>query len=156
MSSEETLVDSFTVFVKETEPKLRVGLCASFGREVGMEAAAHALEYGWKNWSRVKEMKNPAGYLWRVGKNRGRRLRKRKPKLFQEVRMDRLPWVEPELPRALADLSEKQRVAVVMVYGMDWTFAETAELLGVSRSTVQKHVERAMKRLRRDLGVPND
>lgn len=153
MSSEETLVDSFTVFVKETEPKLRVGLCASFGREVGMEAAAHALEYGWKNWSRIGEMENPAGYLYRVGQNHGRRVRNRKPKLFQSVNLDRLPWIEPALPEALAELSEKQRVSVILVYGMEWTFTETADLLSVSRSTVQNHVERAMKRLRRKLGV---
>lgn len=156
LSAEETLVDSFTVFVKEVEPKLKVALCASFGREVGLEAAAHAFEYGWKNWSKVRAMESPAGYLWQVGRNRARRLARGKPHLFQAVRIDRLPWVEPGLPKALAALSEKQRVSVILVYGMDWTFEETSQLLGVSRSTVQKHVDRAMKRLRRDLGVSDD
>jgi RNA polymerase sigma-70 factor (ECF subfamily) len=149
----ESWADSFTIFVKETEPKLKMALCASLGRETGMEATAHAFEYGWQHWGRISEMENPAGYLWRVGRNRGRRLRTRKRKLFQDVRTDRMPWIEPELPSAIAGLSERQRVSVILVYGLGWSFAEVAEMLGVSRSTVQKHAERAMRRLRHKLGV---
>lgn len=153
MTSPETQIDSFTVFVRDVEPRLKVALCSSFGREIGIEATADALEYAWKNWERVGQMDNPAGYLWRVGRNRARRRSTRRTELFQGVAMDRIPWVEPALPDALAALSEKQRISVLMVYGLGWTFAEVAELLGVSRSTVQRHADRAMRRLRRKLGV---
>ena len=51
-----------------------------------------------------------------------------------------LPWVEPSLPQALADLSEKQRTAVMLVHGLEWTYSEVAELLGVSKSTDQSQV----------------
>ena len=62
-------------------------------------------------------------------------------------------WVEPRLPEALSRLSERQRVSVVLVHSLGFTFAETAELLGVSIGTVETHVMRGLRRLRRSLGV---
>jgi hypothetical protein len=29
----------------------------------GRDAAADALAYGWEHWERIKDMKNPIGYL---------------------------------------------------------------------------------------------
>jgi RNA polymerase sigma factor (sigma-70 family) len=62
-------------------------------------------------------------------------------------------WIEPGLPSALESLSEQQRVAVVLAHGFGWTHREFAELLGVSTSTVQNHVERAVAKLRAALEV---
>ena len=64
-----------------------------------------------------------------------------------------MPWVEPGLGEAMSRLSENQRTAVLVVHGFDWTPGEVAELLGVSAPTVRKHVERAMRKLRRKLGI---
>lgn len=150
---ERIAVDSFTEFFRETEPGLKFALCAAFGREVGVEAAAHALAYGWEHWERVGGLPNPAGYLWGVGRNRARRIRGRQRLLFASVPTEDIPWVEPGLPSALARLSERQRVAVILVHGVDWTYAEVADLLGISVPTVQKHTERALARLRRKLGA---
>ena len=50
-------------------------------------------------------------------------------------------------------MSERQRLAVMLVYGYDWTHAEVADLMGVSLSTVQQHAERGMSKLRRAIGV---
>ena len=58
------------------------------------------------------------------------------------------------MPAALANLPERQRVVVMLLHSFEWTMSEVAELLGVSKSTVQNHAERAMARLRRKLGVP--
>ena len=60
-------------------------------------------------------------------------------------------WVEPGLPAALAKLSEGQRTSVMLVHTFEYTFAEAAELLGVSKSTIQTQVERGMDRLRIEL-----
>jgi len=49
-----------------------------------------------------------------------------------------------------------QRTAVVLIDGFDWTHQEVADQLGVRRSTVQKHRERGLARLRRELGVRAD
>jgi RNA polymerase sigma factor (sigma-70 family) len=44
-------------------------------------------------------------------------------------------------------------VVITLVYGYDWTLSEVAELLGTSKSTVQKHAERGLGKLRKSLGV---
>ncbi len=153
MLPEETLADSFISFVGAKEQSIKLALCSAFGQEVGLEATRDAFAYAWEHWERISRMDSPAGYLWRVGRNRARRIKTRRAPLFDSVSLEHLPWVEPGLPRAIEELSEKQRVTVLLVYGFDWTFDEVADLLSVSRSTVQTHTERALVRLRDKLGV---
>jgi DNA-directed RNA polymerase specialized sigma24 family protein len=148
----ETLSDTFTEFFERTEPRLRNALVAAYGVDIGTEAAADALAYGWEHWNRVSDMDNAIGYLYRVGRSRSRRFRRR-PSLPGITRTNPTPWVEPGLPAALSRLSDRQRVAIILIHSLGWTYAETAELLGVSIGTVQKHVQRGMGKLRRALGV---
>ena len=61
--------------------------------------------------------------------------------------------MEPGLPGALARLSERQRVAVILVHSLGWSQTEAAELLGVSLGTVRTHLKRGLERLRSELGV---
>jgi len=150
---EETVADSFTEFVTATEARLRVALSAAHGLERGREAAAEALAYGWEHWGRIGEMENPAGYLYRVGQNEAKRMNTRQILRLPEVDSQRDPWVEPGLPEALAKLPEQQRIVVALLHGYQWSLGEVAELLGVSKSTVQSHADRGLKRLRRRLGV---
>lgn len=152
MARQETLVDSFTEFVAVVEPRLRHALCAAFGGDEGREAAAEALAYGWEHWERIRTMENPAGYLWGVGRNHARRGHRPVP-VFPQAPAETMPWVEPGLAASLAGLSERQRLAVMLVYGLEWTYAEVAELLGVSRGTVQTQARRGMAKLRRKVGV---
>jgi RNA polymerase sigma-70 factor (ECF subfamily) len=143
--------EPFTGFVKETEPQLRHALVAVLGQERGREATAEAMAYAWEHWEQVEEMENPAGYLYRVGRSRTKTRRFRSP--FVPVPQDRLPDVEPGLPKALAGLSERQRVAVVMVHAYGWGREETAEILDVSLSTLDSHLQRGLTKLRGALGV---
>jgi RNA polymerase sigma factor (sigma-70 family) len=53
----------------------------------------------------------------------------------------------------LAQLSDRQRVAVVLVHGFGWTLREVAELTGTKITTVQNHLERGLARLRSGLEV---
>ena len=53
----------------------------------------------------------------------------------------------------LAGLPERQRQVVMLVHGYGWTIGEVAETLGVGKSTVQNHLERAVAKLRSGLGV---
>jgi DNA-directed RNA polymerase specialized sigma24 family protein len=143
----------FTDFVREAEPRLRRALVAAFGVDVGADATAEALAYGWEHWELVSAKANPAGYLFGVGRNKARRVRSRRVAFPVPPEGHEL-WVEPGLPAALAGLSQKQRVTVLLVHGDEWTWAEVAELLDVSVSTVQKHLERGMAKLREGIGVP--
>lgn len=120
---------------------------------MGREATAEAFAYAWEHWDRLAVMQNPAGYTYRVGQRVGERLtRRRDPVVFTPPASEQ-PIVEPKLAPALSRLSARQRTAVVLVHGLGWTHRETAEFLGLSTSSVQKHLERGVERLRRALGV---
>jgi DNA-directed RNA polymerase specialized sigma24 family protein len=152
MLPDETKADSFTEFVVETETRLRNALSAAFGPERGREGAAEALAYGWEHWDRIGMMSNPAGYLYRVGRDHARRMRPRRVPVTQTVEHPDW-WVEPGLPAALARLSERQRLVVGLLYGYQWSMGEVAALLDVSKGTVQSYADRGLRRLRRKLGV---
>ena len=146
------VVESFTEFVQEVEPRLKRALVAAFGVEAGLEAASEALAYGWEHWDQVRERPNPAGYLFGVGRNKARRGTRRRV-VFPEPPVGHDLWVEPGLQAALRRLSERQRVAVMLIHGDEWTLGEVAELLGVSVSTVRRHADRGMAKLRAAMGV---
>ena len=140
----------FEEFVREVEPRLRVALVAVFGQDKGREATAEALAWGWEHLDRLQAMENPAGYLYRVGRTS---VRDRKRRSFRPVPEHVLPHVEPALPKALERLSEKQRIAVVMVHAYGWSRHEVAELIGASASTIDTHLSRGLGKLRKSLGV---
>lgn len=145
----------FRAFVEEVEPRLRSSLVALCGPERAREAVQEALIYAWEHWERVRQMTNPAGYLYRVARSR---IRWRRPVrlLFAADDETRIPEVEPALNGALGRLTERQRVVVLLVEGADWTYDEVAQLLDVSVSTVRKHLSRGLDRLRTQLGVSAD
>ena len=149
-SSEE----GFTMFFAVAEPRLRRALVATYGVERGRDAASEALVYAWQHWERVSEMKNPIGYLYRVGQSRSRP--PREPVLFPPApQADRL-WAEPALPIALAELTENERLAVVLVEGFGWTLREVADTTDVSISSVRSYLARGLRKLRDALGVTED
>lgn len=153
MLPDEVKTDAFTEFVSATERPLRNALTGAFGPERGREAAAEAMAYGWEHWDQVGKMENPAGYLYRVGRDRARRMASRRSVELAPVLEGETVWVEPGLPAALARLPERQRVVVALVHGYGWSLGETAELLGVAKGTVQSHSKRGLRSLRRYLGV---
>lgn len=152
MLHDDIEVDSFTEFFADAEPRLKSALTATLGAERGVEAAADALVYGWEHWERIRAMDNPVGYLYRVGQSRAPRFPRTAD--LPEVPVAEMPWVEPGLPHALGRLSKNQRVAVLLIHSFGWTYAEVAELMSVSLGTVQTHLNRGMRRLRRALGEP--
>jgi RNA polymerase sigma factor (sigma-70 family) len=153
-ASSTELEHRFSTFLGDVEQRLRRSLIARYGPEVGREATAEALVYAWEHWAKLDEMKNPGGYLYRVGQSRARKFRSRTRPLRSDPVADiPEPWFEPSLAESLDRLSPKQRTAVMMIHGYGHTFEETAQALGVTRSTVQRHVDRAMVKLRTDLEV---
>jgi len=145
----------FTRFVKETEPRLSYALAAACGIEIGAEATADALAWAWEHWSEVEEMKNPAGYLYRVGQSKARRYF-RPAVLFPVVPSVETPTVDPDLGIALGALSKNQRVTVTLIHGLGYTEREVADLLGISRWSVRTHADRGLAKLKNALGVRID
>jgi RNA polymerase sigma-70 factor (ECF subfamily) len=148
--------ESFTRFVRENGSRIQHGLMATLGPELGAEATSEALTVAWQDWERISVMENPAGYVYTVGRNKGRRFHP--TPVFPDPPQARVsdPWVEPGLPGALTQLTERQRVVTILLHGGDWTTSEVAELLGIDRGTVQKHSDRAMVKLRAALEVTLD
>ena len=140
----------FRSFVVWAEPRLRRAFMAAYGVERGREATAEALGAGWEHWEQVRKMGNPLGYCYRVGQSR---TRGHKLRVVYSIPEDADQWVEPHLPKALASLTKRQRVAVVLTCGYGIPVAEVAELMGNSPSTVQTHVTRGLAGLRRSLNV---
>lgn len=152
MLSDGTVVGTFTDWAAEAEPRLRQSLTALFGVQEGLEATADALAFAWERWPDIVVMENPVGYVYGAARNMGRRRLSRRP-VFLPVPDQRTQWVEPGLPSALAGLSEQQRLVVALLHGYQWTMSEVAELLGISKSTVQNHDDRGLQALRMKLGV---
>jgi DNA-directed RNA polymerase specialized sigma24 family protein len=146
--------EGFASWYEAVEPRLRVALSAAYGPERGREAAAEALAWAWEHLDRLGEIKHPVPYLFRVGRSRTRlrRIRLTVPGATEWSE----PWVEPGLARALSSLTPRQRVAVMLVCGHEWTLAEVAELLGVKLTTVQTHMDRGLAKLRAILEVSPD
>ena len=147
----------FSAFVAAVEP-LRHALAARFGAERGAEAYCEALAYAWQHWERVREIEKPIAYLFTVGRSRTRRLVPVRVSFPAPSAATGERQIEPKLARALERLSGRQRTAVVLVVAFGWSYAEVAEVMRVTKATVQRHVDRAMVALRRELGVedPDD
>jgi RNA polymerase sigma-70 factor (ECF subfamily) len=150
---EQTATD-FSEFFSASEPVLRHALVAACGPDAGREAAADAFEYAWRHWDRVGSMEHPVGYLYRVGRSAARKYLRRGPVVADPPGDESLPWVEPELEPELRRLSERQRTAVILRHSFGYSYAEMSQVMGVSIPTVQKHVDRALGKLRRRLEVP--
>ena len=144
----------FAAFVRETEPRLRRALVASFGPVEGRAATVDALSWAWEHWDRIEGVSNKLGYMYRVGQNSARRNGSRaQPGRFGASDEQRLPNVEPALLPALAKLSVQQRTAVLLVHGYGWSQTDVADLLDVNVSTLREHLARGLIRLRTTLGV---
>lgn len=153
------------------EDRLRRAFVARFGLEIGIEVTAEAIAWAWEHREQLDSMKNPTGYLFRVGQSRSRRLLrwKRERPVFpqalgtQTAAGTKAEWLvpvssevnppEPQLGGALAALNDNQRTAVILVHCFEWTYSEVAELLGVPMHTVRNRVHRGMTKLRKSLGV---
>jgi DNA-directed RNA polymerase specialized sigma24 family protein len=145
----------FEHFVAEAGPRLGRALTALYGFEDGRDATAEALAYAWENWHRLQHIANLPGYLFRVGQSRGRRRRQPAASLFDIGECGDYRF-EPGVPKALAALTQRQRLAVVLVHGYGYTLREVAELTGIRPTTVQNHLSRGLARLRGLLGVDDE
>ncbi len=145
---------TFDEFARRDAARLRAGLVAAYGPDIGADAAAEAMAYAFEHWERVGAMANPAGYLYRVGQSEARR--HFRPRAYLPATpAPGMPHFEPALAPALEALTEPQRVGVVLVHALGWTLREAADVLDVDVSTLRTHISRAMTKLRTALEVTN-
>lgn len=146
---------AFTEFARRIEPRLRYALAGCLDADLARDATQEALVYAWNHWNKIERLENPGGYLYTLAKRWGWKQQKRPSTLPDLGVVDSSP-TEPGLPQALRHLSPMQRQAVYLVEGLGMTQQEVADLLGVGRTTIQTHLDRALSHLREELGVTID
>lgn len=143
----------FDGFARDVGDRLRRVLVARCGVHDGCDLAAEALLYAWEHWDRVREMDNPAGYLYRVALTSGRKRRRwARPAPFPpELPHEPSGPTDPGLGRALARLNASQRTCVVLVHVFGWSYADVAEVIDAPVTSVRNHVHRGLRNLRQQL-----
>ena len=149
-----TLTETFEGFVADAEPRLRHALFAAFGPELGRDSLAHALAYGWEHWERICVMDNPVAIsgAWGAPTGAGSEASSGECRSLLRLQAARLGW-SPHCAGALRKLTERERIVVLLIHGWEWSYREVAELLDVSRSSIQTYMDRAMTKLRDSLRV---
>lgn len=153
-SPQEVREREFESFVRATEPSLKAVLHARLGQDRGQLAVAEALAWAWVNWKKLPSIDHPIQYLAKVGTSRTR-LRRLDPKVEARPPIEQGDY-EPKLDDALKALSRQQRVCVFLIAALGFTYSEAAGHLGLSKSTVQRHYERGIEKLRSSIDPPTD
>lgn len=140
----------FDAFVEDHGARLRRALVAANGVQIGNDACADALAWGWEHRTTVMTMEHPVAYLYRVGQSAARRQRRwRREVRFPPEKNAAGEFPDsPRLDDALQRLSQRQRTVVILVHAHGWTYGEVADALGVSSASVRNQLHRGMKRLR--------
>ncbi|MFE9687811.1 RNA polymerase sigma factor [Streptomyces sp. NPDC006285] len=112
-------------------------------------------------WPWMLQMENLEGYAWTILKRRiidMHRKRRRRPELMETAAFEAALAGHTDDPfatladalalyAAVAALSERQRDAIVLHYGMGFTTAEAAVLMGNEEATVRSQLRTARQRL---------
>lgn len=161
MSVPEPLGHTFEEFCRAEYSSMANALTWSLGgHDLGREAADEAFARAFERWETVGAMGNPAGWVYRVGLNWGRRRLwrgNRERELLNRVQgpeVRHLHYHDPDLASALADLSIKLRSVVVLRLLLDYSERETAEALSLSVGTVKSRLHRGLTQLREQLEDP--
>lgn len=98
----------------------------------------------WERWHHVSSLDDPTGYLYRTAMNLYRKRRRRAAVAIRHAiqprpTRDQLDEVESrdEVLRALATLSPRQRVSLVLTDLLDYSSEEAGQLMGVKATTVR-------------------
>jgi RNA polymerase sigma factor (sigma-70 family) len=102
-------------------------------------------------WSRVSTMDRPGAWVRRVVIRDAVRLARRRRRVESYVPAQHEPQDNDALVDAIAQLSARQRAAVVLKYWDGLTSAEIGEVIGCRTATVDVHLHRARQQLKLQL-----
>ncbi|HJS26551.1 MAG TPA: sigma-70 family RNA polymerase sigma factor [Actinomycetota bacterium] len=151
---------SFEAFFEAEARTLFRRLCTITGNaaeaEEIMQDAFLAL---WERWDRVGSLEDPTGYLYRTAMNVFRKRRRRATLALRRalsLAPDPVPFAaideQQDVVAALAELSPRQRAALVLTDVLDYSSEEAGRALGVSAGTVRGLASRARQNIRRQVG----
>jgi RNA polymerase sigma-70 factor (ECF subfamily) len=151
----------FEDFFRDEYPRLVPMLHALTGdRHRAEDLAQEALLRAQRDWRRIAAYDRPGAWVRRVAlnaaSNAGRRRARERRALGRvgatETTAELLPAGDESLWRAVRELPEQQRWAVVLHYVEDRPVADVATVLECAEGTVKTHLSRARATLARRLG----
>jgi RNA polymerase sigma-70 factor (ECF subfamily) len=117
----------------------------------------------WERWNHVRSLEDPTGYLYRTAMNLYRKRRRRAAVAIRHAirprpPRDQLDEVEArdEVLRALATLSPRQRMSLVLTDLLDYSSEEAARLMGIKATTVRVLASQGRAALRASTGDDDD
>jgi RNA polymerase sigma factor (sigma-70 family) len=144
----------FEAWYREQHPLVLAALTVVSGRpDVAADATDEAFVRAYERWSRVRAMRSPGGWLYRVALNDLRR-RCRRQAIEQKLLGRHAPTdvAAPDVPaphvwEAVRSLPERQRTAVALRYILDLPENDVARIMGVTRGAASASLTIARRRL---------
>jgi RNA polymerase sigma-70 factor (ECF subfamily) len=150
--------EEFSVLCAEVHPRLVGALSLYCGESaVAEELAQEALAIAYRDWSKVRQVNDQAGWAFRVGFNLcnsyfRRRAAERRANARVQTSSTSLVDTEPEdavaVRRSVARLPRRQRAALVLRFLADYSVAETARIMDCPEATVKTLTRRGLAALR--------
>jgi RNA polymerase sigma-70 factor (ECF subfamily) len=154
---------TFDEFFSESYGGVVQSLALALGDRLGAEdLAQEAFAQAFRRWSRVGSMESPVGWVYVValnGARRGwrRRARSVEPEITNVVDDHAASVITTvQLRVALAELTTRQRAAVVLRYLADLPIADIAVALDCAPGTIKATLHQALARMRVELEEDED
>ena len=148
--------ESFEAFFAEHYESVFRGLSVAFRDPlVAEEAAQEAFTRAYVRWDRVQRMERPSGWVYVVATRVA--LRRRRPDPEGAARESGAPSMEDQvidrltMQRAITELPERQRLALVLRHYGDLPLDEIARAMGCALGTVKSTLHTAHARLQVEL-----
>jgi len=147
-------VPAFEAFYVANERRLFRALYVVIGdRDEAEDVMQTAFCKVWERWDRIARLDDPVGYLFRTAFNTHRSAARRSMRAARRL----VGWIAEESPpepsevaatrdraaRALAELTRRQREAVVLTALLGFTGTEAAQIMGIRPATVRVLVSQA-------------
>lgn len=127
--------------------------------DTAAELVDEAMLRAFQRWERVAGMDAPAAWVWRVAVNLARSRHRRTAvarrawsRLVGDLRHEPPPTADPprdaRIRRAVVDLPDRQREALVLRHYLELSVAETAARMDASEDAVRSLTKRAVAALR--------
>ena len=140
----------------------RIVMVSAGDRALAEDLVAEAFTRAWASWPKVRGLAEPRAWIIRSALNAHVswwRRHRREVALGSHdatATTSQDPGLDGSLVAALRRLPVRQRQVIALRLLLDLDTATTAEMLGMSGSTVRSHLHRAVAALRRDITARND
>lgn len=147
----------FAEFFTECAPRLHRWIARRWGSDqTGPEdLVQEVFTQAWKHWEKVGRFQNPHAWVFLVAGRMVRRYHRRLAAagpVMIEARPSRAPAIDGlvDFARALTHMPVEQRRTAFLVFALEYTPAEAAQVLGLNPSTVRSYIYRARQQISRE------